>query len=194
MEPVKMVLGGIVVALVAVGLLLGASFLFLPVSGGDDGGSSGPTLTKTTTDTDLLSLGLQVPSTWSFEMSDGSALDFDDLRGVPVVVMLMATWCSSCGSQNGNLESLYDNVGDQVEILSLSIDASETTSMLADYKSTKGLPWQHGLDSGSSFMYYFSVTSIPTLVMIDGDGFFRFLHIGLWSEAQMLQTLASILQ
>ncbi|MGQ4913010.1 MAG: TlpA family protein disulfide reductase [Candidatus Thorarchaeota archaeon] len=191
MEPEKLLLVGVTLAIVTVGVLFGASFLTLPTSSNqssDDGD-----LTKTTVDTDLISLGLQVPVGWEFEMSDGSTLDLDNLRGTVIVVDLMATWCSSCATQNGYLLDLYDIAAGPVEIVSLSVDSSDTAAMMADYKQTKGLPWPHGLDTGRSFMNYFSVTNVPSLVIIDGDGYFRYFHVGLWTDAQMSQTIASVM-
>ncbi|MFW9769629.1 MAG: TlpA family protein disulfide reductase, partial [Candidatus Thorarchaeota archaeon] len=73
------------------------------------------------------------------------------------------------------------------------VDDSETAAMMADYKSTKALDWPHGVDTGSSFENYFNVRNIPTLVLIDADGVFRYLHVGTWSSAAMTDTIASII-
>jgi len=64
--------------------------------------------------------------------------------------------------------------------------------MMNHYKNKTGLPWAHGLDSGAEFTNYFSVTAIPTLVLIDGDGYFRFVHVGLWSEAVIADKVSSL--
>ena len=190
MEPEKLAIVSVTLVIVTVGILIGASFLTFPTG---DGGGDTPTLTKYTTDRDLAELELSVPSSWSFEMSDGSTLDLSDLLGQVVVVDLMATWCPSCNTQNTYLAELSENLAGTAVVISLTVDDSETTSMMADYKSTKGLEWAHGLDSDSSFENYFNVQSIPTLVLIDGAGVFRYLHIGVWSTAALTTTIASIL-
>jgi len=188
MEPEKMAVVGVTLVVVVVGVLIGMSFLTFPASGGGDDND----LTKTTQDTDLLELGLEVPSNWEFEMSDGSTLALSDLEGQIVLVDLMATWCSTCTTQNGYLQTIVDDLAGDVVVISLTVDTSETTSMMADYKSSRGLTWGHGVDN-RHFMNYFSISSVPSMVLIDASGVFRYFHVGLWSTASMSTTIASIM-
>jgi len=189
MEPEKMAIVGVVLVVVVVGLTLGITVFAFQTTPNDPG----TTLTGISNDTDLLSLGLQVPSNWEFEMGDGSTLALSDLAGKVIVVDLMATWCTYCITQNTYLQSVYDSIGSSVEILSLTIDRSETVGMMADYQSDKGLPWDHGLDTDARFTSYFSVTSVPTLVLIDGDGYFRYVHVGVWTQAVLTDKIVSIM-
>ncbi len=188
MEPEKLAVVGVTVAVVVVGLLVGVSFLTFPSS--NNGGDN--QLTRTTQDTDLLELELEVPSTWKFEMSDGSTLSLNDLEGLVVLVDLMATWCTSCETQNGYLETIYNDLSGIVVIVSLTVDSDETTSMIADYKSSKGLPWAHGLDN-RQFLNYFSISAVPSMILIDADGFFRYFHVGLWTDASISSKVGTII-
>jgi thiol-disulfide isomerase/thioredoxin len=188
MEPEKLAVVGVTVAVVVVGLLVGVSFLTFPSS--NNGGDN--QLTRTTQDTDLLELELEVPSTWEFEMSDGSTLSLNDLEGSVVLVDLMATWCTSCETQNGYLETIYNDLSGIVVVVSLTVDSDETTSMMADYKSSKGLPWAHGLDN-RQFLNYFSISAVPSMILIDADGFFRYFHVGLWTDASISSKVGTII-
>jgi thiol-disulfide isomerase/thioredoxin len=188
MEPEKMAVVGVTLVVVIVGMLVGVSFLTFPAS--SDGGHV--QLTRTSQDTDLLELGLEVPDTWTFEMSDGTTVTLSDLEGQVVLIDLMATWCSSCATQNGYLETAYDNLGGTAVIISLTVDTTETTTMMADYKTNNDLPWAHGVDN-RQFLDYFSISSVPSMVLIDSNGFFRYFHIGLWSSASISTTVASII-
>ncbi len=190
MEPEKMAVTGIILVVVVLGLTLGVSVLTFQAP---DGSGNVTTLTGIVADTDLLELGLQVPTDWAFEMADGTTLSISDLSGQIILVDLMATWCSSCSTQNAYLETVYDTLAGSLVILSLSVDVSETTAMMDDYQSTNGLSWDHGLDTGSSFTNYFQVTNVPTLILIDSDGYFRYMHIGLWSEVVITDKVASIM-
>jgi thiol-disulfide isomerase/thioredoxin len=187
MEPEKLGIVGVILVVVVVGMAVGVSFLTFPVDG-DNGNTQ---LTKTTQDTDLLELGLEAPD-WSFEMSDGTTLSLSDLEGDIVLIDLMATWCTYCVTQNGYLDTLVQDLTGTVVVISLTIDTSETASMMADYKSTRGLNWAHGLDN-RQFSNYFGVSSVPTLVLIDADGFFRYFHTGVWTDAAISSKVASIL-
>jgi thiol-disulfide isomerase/thioredoxin len=192
MEPAKLAVVGIFLAVVIVGLSLGVS-MFSYQNSPDSGTSTDDSLAGITTDRDLLELGFKVPESWSFAMSDGSTLKLSDLSGKIILVDLMATWCSACATENSNLETVYENLAGPLVILSLSVDVSETVSMLSEYKSAHDLPWDHGLDSNSAFTNYFSVVNVPSLVLIDGDGYFRYFHIGLWSAASISDRVASIM-
>ncbi len=189
MEPEKLAIVGVTLTIVTLGLLIGVSFLTFPAG---DGAEDDP-LTRYTLNRDLLDLGLEAPSDWTFEMSDGTTLVLNDLRGQIVLIDLMATWCSTCVLQNSILESVHENLAGTAVVISLSVDDTETTQLLAKYKSDNGLPWDHGLDSGDSFDSYFNIVSIPTLVLIDADGIFRYQHVGVWSEASITSIIASIL-
>ncbi|MFX1559418.1 MAG: TlpA family protein disulfide reductase [Promethearchaeota archaeon] len=188
MEPEKLAIVGITLVVVVVGTLVGVSFLTFPTDN-DNGPSQ---LTRTTQDTDLLELGLEVPDTWEFEMSDGTTFALSDLEGQVVLVDLMATWCTSCASQNSYLQTIVQDLTGTVVVVSLTVDSDETTSMMADYKSNKGLNWAHGVDN-QQFSNYFSVSAVPTLVLIDANGFFRYFHIGVWTDASISTKVASIL-
>ena len=188
MEPQKLAITGVTLVIVTVGLLIGASFMTFPTG---DGVDDPPT--KYTTDRDLMELALSAPTDWSFDMSDDTTLLLSDLRGQVVLVDLMATWCSTCKTQNEFLETVSENLAGTVVVISLTVDNSETTAMMAQYMIDEGVTWAHGVDTGSSFDNYFNINSIPTMVLIDADGVFRYLHIGLWSTVSITDTVASIL-
>jgi thiol-disulfide isomerase/thioredoxin len=182
-----MAVTGLVIVVVVVGLVVGVS-LFAFDAPDPDGGHTG----NIVPDTDLLDLNLQVPSDWEFELSNGTTISLSDLSGKVILVDLMATWCTTCTIQNGYLESIYDTMAGPLFVLSLTIDRSETIAMMEDYQNDRGLPWAHGLDTGAKFANYFSVTSVPSLVLIDGDGYFRYLHEGLWSVASITDKVTSL--
>jgi len=188
MRPDKLVVVGVTLVMVVVGLLVGVSFLSIP----SDSNGGHNQLTRTTQDTDLLELGLEVPDSWTFDMSDGTTLTLGDLEGQVVLVDLMATWCTTCVTQNGYLETIYDDMVGNTVVISLTVDPSETTSMMAEYMTNKDLAWAHGVDD-RQFKDYFSISSIPSMVLIDSDGFFRYFHVGPWTTASISSTIASIL-
>ncbi|MFW9967303.1 MAG: TlpA family protein disulfide reductase [Candidatus Thorarchaeota archaeon] len=192
MQSEKVLIVLVVSTIVVLGFAVGFTFL------NSDGGTSNNHSSTTTTtnniaqDVDLLNLGIQLPD-WSLAMSDGSFQSLHSLRGRFVVVDLMATWCSSCAFQNGNLKTLYNNMGDTIHMISLTVDLSETEAMMAAYMEDKDLPWPHGLDTQSVFSNYFNIQYIPSIVILDDEGYLRWFHVGLWSEAEMAETLALLM-
>ncbi|NOR39145.1 MAG: redoxin domain-containing protein [Candidatus Thorarchaeota archaeon] len=193
MESEKLLIVGLVGVIIVVGLIVVASpYLFLtPANGNNDnnGGSSG-TIPR---DSDLLDLSLEVPD-WNLVMSDDSIITMYELHGKFVIIDLMATWCTYCASQNSALLEIYNAIdSDSLVIISLTVDDTETIGMMAEYKVDNGLPWAHGLDTSDVFGDYFSVTSIPTAILIDADGYFRWVHSGVWTESSITQTLSQMM-
>lgn len=193
MESEKLLIVGMISVVIVVGLIVVASpYLFLtPTDGNDDNnnGSSG----SIPRDADLLDRSLEVPD-WNLLMSDDSIITMHELRGKFVIVDLMATWCGPCASQSIELLEIYNSIdSDSLIILSLTIDDAETIEMMADYKTNNDLPWPHGLDTSDVFGDYFSVSSIPTLIIIDDNGYFRWLHSGFWIESSITGVLSQMI-
>jgi cytochrome oxidase Cu insertion factor (SCO1/SenC/PrrC family) len=191
MQPEKALIVVVVASIVVVGFAVGFTFLTFD-DGSNNNGHTNTTTHNITEDVDLRSQGIQLPD-WNLVMSDESIISLHSLRDRFVVIDLMATWCSSCESQNGNLKTLYNNMGDSIHLLSLTIDTSETEAMMAAYMEDKNLPWPHGLDTQSVFSNYFNVQYIPSIVIIDNEGYVRWYHVGLWSEPDMAETLAILM-
>ena len=191
MEPEKYLIISVIIGIVVIGVVVGVSLLTF--EGGSNGGNGDepPEFTTIVANRDLISLELQAPN-WELEMSDGETLELDELKGRLVVVDLFATWCTPCDTQSDYLQEIYDDYGNAIWILSLSVDPSETAEMIADYKSGHEAEWQHGLDSDSVFSNYFEVESIPTLVIIDSEGYFRWMHVGVWTADDMRSTISNL--
>ena len=160
---------GIVVALVAIAFTVGI-LLFTYDSGGT-GGNGGNGSQSIATDTDLA--GSEAPN-WNLLMSDGGILELNSLRGSFVVVSLMQTGeCVPCQQQTSHLKDLYADHEGRLEILSLSLVLSDTVARVAQHKEQNGIQWQVGLDTQGVFGSYFNARSVPTLIIIDDEGFFR---------------------
>jgi peroxiredoxin len=162
---------GIVVALVAIAFTVGI-LLFTYDSGGT-GGNGGNGSQSIATDTDLAGSESEAPN-WNLLMSDGGILELNSLRGSFVVVSLMQTGeCVPCQQQTSHLKDLYADHEGRLEILSLSLVLSDTVARVAQHKEQNGIQWQVGLDTQGVFGSYFNARSVPTLIIIDDEGFFR---------------------
>ncbi len=190
MESWQMLVAGVVCVLVVVGIGIAAVVLMSapPPSGG---GTDNPT-SDIPTDTDLESRNLEAPN-WNLIMSDGELLELHSLRGKFVVVDLMQTGeCIPCEIQTDHLKSLYESYEGRIEVLSLSLVLSDTVQRLANYKSTNDIDWYVGLDTNGVFGSYFNAQSVPTLIIIDDEGYFRWVHVGVWAESEISATLSQL--
>ncbi len=144
-------------------------------------------------DVDLLPLSLQAPS-WKFLLSNGSYLQLSKLRGRFVIIMLMATWCSACKLQGPTMENLHNSYSEDLVVLSLTVDVSETAGMMAEYQESNSYSYLHGLDSDSNLTNYFQVMYIPTTIIIDSDGYCRWKHVAVWDETDITHILETLME
>jgi thiol-disulfide isomerase/thioredoxin len=150
-------------------------------------------ITQETKDTDLLSLGIQLPN-WNLTLSNGTEVSLHSFRGRFLIVDLMATWCGACESENSELQTIYDTMGDSIWLISLGVDLTETASQIEDYKVQRGLPWLHGLDSGNVFATYFNIRYIPSIIILDDEGYVRWNHEGIWADGDIAETLSELME
>jgi thiol-disulfide isomerase/thioredoxin len=186
LDSVKGIIAAVVLLLGVLGLIIGATFLTY------DQGTNDPGSKTIQENTDLRQLELVAPN-WNLLMSDDEILELHSLRGKFVVVDLMQTGvCVPCQMQTTHLKTLYDGYENRIEILSLSLVLSDTVSRIASYKEENSIPWKVGLDTSGVFGSYFNARSVPTLIIIDGEGYFRWLHVGIWSSDDISSTLSAL--
>ncbi|TFG14128.1 TlpA family protein disulfide reductase [Candidatus Thorarchaeota archaeon] len=190
MNAEKIMIGSVIAAIVIVGLLIGFSLASFSPSDQNTGGNSGGS-PDIQTDVDLIDQELEVPN-WGLIMSDGEVLELESLEGKFLLVDLMAFGCSACELQNDEFETLMEDMGDNIHVVSLNVDTSATADQMADYKEDRSLAWYHGLDTNGVFSSYFSIRFTPTIVIIDDTGYFRMYHEGVW-ESETIQEQISLM-
>ncbi|MFX0108318.1 MAG: TlpA family protein disulfide reductase [Candidatus Hodarchaeota archaeon] len=178
MKADKVIVISIIAVLVIGGFAVGAFYLLYPSE-------------DITEDVDLLDRNMQPPD-WEFQLSNDSTVTLHSFRGRYMIVDLMATWCGACEDQNENFMELYESQGDSIWIVSLTVDISETPEMMNEYKNDRGLPWDHGVDTDNVFADYFNIQYVPSIIILDDNGYVRWFHIGLWSESDLADTLTDL--
>ena len=104
-----------------------------------------------------------------------------------MIVDFWATWCQPCIYQMTELKMVYENyTRDELEIISLNVDESESISTIIDFKNafkdqlTIDLNWVFGNDDGSAWdEYQLAQGGIPTLYIFDQNGNIEFSHEGI---------------
>ncbi len=180
MESEHILLAGLVIAIVSVGLVVGVSMITFDPSQSNNS----TTPSNLTPDVDLIDQSRKVPN-WGLLMSDGEILELSNLEGTFVLVDLMQFSCSACETMNEEIIILRESMGDSIIVISLIVSTNVDLSDVSDYKSSRGLDWDHGIDTNNVFSEYFNVRFTPTLVLIDDEGYFRMNHEGVWTSSQV---------
>lgn len=114
---------------------------------------------------------------------DGTAIDFDDLRGRPLFINFWATWCPPCIREMPTIVDLMHSVGEYVTVLLISVDNDDRDVQRYLRKHGLSVPvyfrdWQPGQST-------FPARMIPATFVVDAEGSIIYQHHGAadWSAA-----------
>ena len=86
-----------------------------------------------------------------------------------VLINIWATWCGPCRNEFPFMEEAYKQYSDEVEIIALSCEPTDTPDVLAEFVTEMGMTFKVAQDS-VGLAERFAVSSIPTSIVIDRNG------------------------
>jgi thiol-disulfide isomerase/thioredoxin len=96
------------------------------------------------------------------------------LRGRIVVLEFWSTWCEGCRESAVVLARAHAELsGSEAAPVFVSVDVHDDPDRAVAFVREQPMPWQHGWlpeAEREAFRERFAILSIPTLVIIDGDG------------------------
>ena len=101
-----------------------------------------------------------------------------------VLLNLWASWCGPCMREFPFLEEAYKEYGDRVEILALSVEEQDTLAVIRGVAKDKGLSFPMGRDEGNNLASTFSVSAIPTSILVDRSRTVVWMETGSMSSAE----------
>jgi thiol-disulfide isomerase/thioredoxin len=121
-------------------------------------------------------VGKPVPA-FTLVTSEGQHVNQSTWLGHHVVLDLMATWCAPCRVEVGHLQVVRQAYGEQVMILSIDVDPTESSAELDQFAKDHNATWPHAFDFDGAVGRSLGL-GIPTLLIVDPQGRVVFQHQG----------------
>ena len=131
----------------------------------------------------------------TFYDSEGKAVKLSDYYGKPVVMNFWATWCGYCKKEMPDFQEVYEEYKDKVEFLFInSTDGSRETREKAEtYLKEQGYTIPAFYDEDLDAVYTYSVTSLPTTMLLDKQGRVAAYAPGLVGKEALANALDALL-
>jgi thiol-disulfide isomerase/thioredoxin len=187
------IIAGLVAGVAAAALLVVALVAFLPESGSGAGsptpstvatgspaattartpgatadGSAAPTGSATTGN---FHVGEQAPPL-EVPQVGGGTIDLARLRGQPVWVNFMATWCPSCRDEFPLMNGFAVRYAEEGLVV-LAIDVKEDEGLVATFAESMGAFFPLGLDADGAAQQEWGAFALPVHYWIDAEGIVR---------------------
>jgi len=107
----------------------------------------------------------------------GGSIKLSDLRGKVVILDFWATWCGPCRRSLPALQSYYEKKQQNVEVFCVNVFERDGGRSVEPFWKQSGYPMPVLLGTEEVAQQY-SVTSIPTLLVIGPDGRINYRHQG----------------
>lgn len=119
----------------------------------------------------------------------GDEVSLDELRGRPVWLVFVATWCSGCRAEMPDVQAAHEAAdADGVQVVAVYV--GEPASTVGPYADRLGLTFTQVPDAQSRLAAAYGVLGVPAHFFIDSAGVVQETRVGVLSPTQMVQAIA----
>ncbi|MDP9801569.1 peroxiredoxin [Arcanobacterium wilhelmae] len=136
-------------------------------------------------------VGATVPDFMGTDIN-GQPVRFSQLKGKPVWLSFVASWCQGCRAEMPDVASAAKKYASQgLEVVSVFV--GEDQAAVAAYAQRAGLDFTLMPDPTSEVSALYGTLGIPSHFFIDREGKLREHPVGVLSEAQIVKSLETIM-
>ena len=106
-----------------------------------------------------------------FHLKDLTGREFtlSNLKGKPVLLIFITTWCPTCRSEMPHYKNIYETYGQQgLEVV--SIDIQESKTRVSQFAEKNRVSYRMLLDENGDVAGAYEVRGIPAMVLVGKDG------------------------
>ena len=101
----------------------------------------------------------------------GELVNLSELKGKkPVYLKFWATWCSYCKAEFPHLQSIYDQYGDDIEVIAINVGINDSIANIAKLYDENGYQLPTVFDQEGKLTNSFGVIGTPHHILIGRDG------------------------
>jgi len=123
----------------------------------------------------------------------GKEFSLSDFKGKVVILDFFYINCSACRAEIDELKQIKSKFGAQVVIISISVNPMDTNEALRKFAKEHGINWIVARDTANLADTY-GVSAVPTLVIIDKEGYIRYTHVGFTSYEALENEVMELLE
>lgn len=121
--------------------------------------------------------GSEAPD-FTAELTDGSSFTLSEHEGEVVLLNFWATWCSPCVGEMPAFERLYEEYGDQMQIL--AVNSGEEKEIVDAFLEKKDYTFPIAYDVENEINKKYPSEGIPYTLVIGKDGKVKEIFVGAW--------------
>ena len=140
------------------------------------------------------SLHGQAMPDFTAELTDGTTVTLSELLGAKEVVVLniFATWCGPCQGEFPEMEAVYRQYQDRLEIVALSAYEGDDMETLRLFKEQMGLTFPMG-QAGPDIIGNVEIPGYPTTLVIDRNGRVAYYGVGAFVNGEAFEKVVTLL-
>jgi cytochrome c biogenesis protein CcmG, thiol:disulfide interchange protein DsbE len=122
----------------------------------------------------------------------GDRVHLAELKGHPVLIDFWASWCEACQVQAPVLDAVGKRHADRGLVV-VGIATGDQPGQASRFAAKHGLSYPIVYDAADRVAALYGVSSLPTLVVVDGNGNVAAVHTGYESERAIERALVPLL-
>ncbi len=126
------------------------------------------------------------------QFDDGGSFRLSEYKGNPVVINFFASWCTTCGIEVNDLETVYREFAAR-KVMFVGVGIDDTEAKARKYVAKYGITYPTGLDATGTIKKDYGIYGLPYTFFIDRKGFITYIHAGAVTAALLKYELDKLL-